>query len=237
MKLFAKGNTAEVYDYKEGVVCKLFWDGYPVTSIQRECENAKVMGEAGLPVPCCYGVIEEGSRSGILYEKLEGDTLLADFLKTGDAASMVQCLTTLHQQILSCHTKRVLDYKEFLRYCASSRRVNANGLLEKIDHLPDGDVLCHGDFHPNNVMKGMNGQAQIIDFMNVCHGPGLYDIARTYCLIANGDVPGELAGRDAIISAQNQFADAYLAAMRVEKEELKEFIEVIKECRKAEVNI
>ena len=35
----ATGNTAEVFEYDEGKVCKLFKDGYPLDSIKREFET------------------------------------------------------------------------------------------------------------------------------------------------------------------------------------------------------
>lgn len=59
--------------------------------------------------------------------------------------------------------------------------------------MPDDDCLLHGDFHPNNILVMPNGTPVIIDFMNVCHGPALYDVARTYVLIKEYD--GSLADR------------------------------------------
>ena len=53
-----------------------------------------------------------------------------------------------------------------------------------IDKLADGDTLCHGDFHPGNILLSGDG-AFIIDFMNVCCGNYLYDVART------GECPNE----------------------------------------------
>ncbi len=36
MKLIAKGNTAEVYDYEDNKICKLFYYGYSEEAIRRE---------------------------------------------------------------------------------------------------------------------------------------------------------------------------------------------------------
>ena len=43
MKLIATGNTAEVFEYKEDKVLKLFKPGYPVEQIQREFNNTVIM--------------------------------------------------------------------------------------------------------------------------------------------------------------------------------------------------
>ncbi len=43
MKLIAIGNTAEVFEYGEDKVLKLFKPGYPVEQIQREFNNTVIM--------------------------------------------------------------------------------------------------------------------------------------------------------------------------------------------------
>lgn len=55
-------------------------------------------------------------------------------------------------------------------------------VLQALDKLKDGNILCHSDFHPGNIFIS-NGQAIVIYFMNVCHGDFLYDIARTVFLV------------------------------------------------------
>ena len=45
MNLIAKGNTAEIFDYAEGSICKLFNAGYPVESVRNEFYNAKLLYE------------------------------------------------------------------------------------------------------------------------------------------------------------------------------------------------
>ncbi len=42
-------------------------------------------------------------------------------------------------------------------------------VLSILDELPDGDILCHGDFHPGNIFIS-EGQTIAIDFMNICKG-------------------------------------------------------------------
>jgi len=40
-------------------------------------------------------------------------------------------------------------------------------VLQMLDKLMDGDTLCHGDFHPGNILIS-DGHTMVIDFMNVC---------------------------------------------------------------------
>ena len=50
--------------------------------------------------------------------------------------------------------------------------------------LPDGDQLCHGDFHPANVLATPQGEV-IIDWIDATRGNPLADLARS-SIIAQG---------------------------------------------------
>ena len=41
------GNTAEVFDYGDDKVCKLFYEGYPKEAVEREYRNAKEVERLG----------------------------------------------------------------------------------------------------------------------------------------------------------------------------------------------
>ncbi len=50
----------------------------------------------------------------------------------------------------------VPDYKEFIKSnilnAPSANLMAKEGVLEILDKLKDGDTLCHGDFHPGNIL-------------------------------------------------------------------------------------
>lgn len=64
MKLIAKGNTAEVYDYEDNKICKLFYSGYSEDAIRREYNNAQIIKNENIniPVPICYGITKYKKR-------------------------------------------------------------------------------------------------------------------------------------------------------------------------------
>ena len=48
--------------------------------------------------------------------------------------------------------------------------------------MPDGDCLCHGDYHPYNIM-GPPGREVVIDWLVACRGEPAADACRSYVLL------------------------------------------------------
>jgi thiamine kinase-like enzyme len=47
---------------------------------------------------------------------------------------------------------------------------------------PEGDRLCHGDFHPWNIL-GPPGRAIVVDWLDACSGSAEADLCRSYVLM------------------------------------------------------
>jgi len=82
-------------------------------------------------------------------------------------------------------------------------------LLNQLEQLPDGTALCHGDFHPENVLVGELG-VYVIDWPNAMRGNPVADIARTTLLVLYSELPPDLPGRKEIMQQREQFYQTYL---------------------------
>lgn len=235
MKVLGKGNTAEVIEQDNGKVCKLFYEGYPYSAIEREYNNAKLVQTMDIPMPEVYEIVHVGLRTGIIYEKLEGQSLLGKLLQDGKVNFLVDRMVDLHKEILKHHTCEAMPYKEFLKLCIGKKTKLNVDIYNEIEGLPEGGYLCHGDYHPGNVWMDTNERVLAIDFMNVCCGPWQYDVARTYVLISEGDVPHELPDREKIIYMQKQLSAMYLNKLHVSYDEISEYVSIIQKCRKYEL--
>ena len=106
MKVIGIGNTAEVLDQGDGKACKLFYEGYPYNSVEFEYNNAKIIQTMDIPVPKVYELVKVEGRAGIIYEKLEGQSVLEKLLQDGDVNSLVNKMVNLHKEILERDTER-----------------------------------------------------------------------------------------------------------------------------------
>ncbi len=236
-KIIGIGNTATVYEWEEGRVLKLFYEGYPKKSVEKEFYNAMAIKNMNFAKPKVYEIISCEGRMGIIYDRMEGESLLDCVMKTGDVQGCAAYMSKLHKAILQNSISNVPNYKEFLKFhIPNTPSINLDKreeVLQRIDKLPDGNALCHGDFHPGNILIS-NGHTVVIDFMNLCHGDFLYDVARTVFLVEYTPVPMELDHREVILGFKKILADLYLMQMNVTREMIQDYLSVIIMVRKGE---
>ncbi|GCD10487.1 aminoglycoside phosphotransferase family protein [Clostridium tagluense] len=236
-KIIGIGNTANVYEWEEGKVLKLFYQGYPKESVEREFQNANAIRNMDFAKPKVYEIIFCEERMGIIYDKVKGESLLDWVMRTGDVKECAVYMAKLHKEILQNTISNVVNYKDFLK-CNILKSPSANSkkqeeVLKMLDELLDGNTLCHGDFHPGNILIS-DGHTMVIDFMNVCHGDFLYDVARTVFLVEYTPVPIEVVDREMLLQFKKTLADLYLMQMNVTREMIQNYLSVIIAARVGE---
>jgi aminoglycoside phosphotransferase (APT) family kinase protein len=82
-------------------------------------------------------------------------------------------------------------------------------VLAALSKLPGGDALCHGDFHPGNVLLADSGPS-IIDWFDAVSGDPAADIARTLLLLQYSRAPSD----GALESVRSELTALYLHEYR-----------------------
>jgi len=183
-KPIARGRTADVYDWDEGYILKLFHNWFEIESIEYEQKIARAVHTSGVKAPAVGKLIQVEGRNGLIYERVAGESMLTMFLrKPWMVFTYARILANLHAQMHECvfnadiHAQRTrLQYK--LNHADALPISLKISLLNTLHSLPDGDRVCHGDFHPANVLL-VRKDATVIDWMDASRGNPLADVART----------------------------------------------------------
>jgi len=193
-KPFAVGRTAEVYAWGEEQMLKLYRDWCPPCWVDFEARIGRVVQDAGLSVPAVGDTVEINGRRGLVYERLEGismfNTLIA---RPWTIVRFGRLMAELHAAMHAIQAPSDLpDQRDRLKGAIERAQSLPDDLRRKalavLDTCPDGDRLCHGDFHPDNVLMTPRGPI-IIDWMTATRGDSAGDVARTLLLMTVGEPP------------------------------------------------
>lgn len=191
----AHGRTADVYVWEEGYVLKLFHNWFSLEDIEYEQKIAHAVHASGVKSPAVGDLVQVQGRNGLIYERVEGKSMLEMFQqKPWRVIQYGRMLAKLHTQMHECVFEAdVPSQRMKLQYkIKSADALPAHlrpRLLDALSSLPDGDRVCHGDFHPANVLMN-GGDATIIDWIDSSRGNPLADVARTSIIIL-----GAIAGK------------------------------------------
>lgn len=198
-EIIGNGQMAEVFSWDDGSggsarVLKLFKAGVQRGAAERELTNARVAFAAGLAAPQPFGdIVEQDGRFGIVYQRIDGSTLLEEILSQPKSiAHYAGILAELHYALHQKMVSGLPSQKERLRYSidvAPTLTTNEKQRLQQMaEALPVDDRLCHGDFHPGNIIyrRAEEGGPMIIDWPDATVGNPLADVARTRLLLQFG---------------------------------------------------
>src|SRR5215469_18102998 len=185
-RLLAAGNVAEVFEWGSRVV-KLYRSPAAKQAAFREAANRAAVEAMGLPVPAVWGVQRIDARWGIVFDRVKHASL-AERMRE-DPTAMLHYLETLAALQARIHAQSGSQFSSLkLRLAANIARVNVldeprkRVSLTRLANMPEGDRLCHGDFHPINVL-GEISRPVVIDWPDACSGDPAADVCRSYLLL------------------------------------------------------
>ena len=238
----AQGRTAEIYTWDDRHVLKLYREWCPPNWVDYEARIARAVYGAGLPSPEAGEIVEVDGRRGLLYERLEGLSMLEDMnARPWRLWQHARSLGELHARIHQKSVTGLPSYKDRLRHDIDEATQLPDELRRKallrLDQLPNGENVCHGDFHPANVFLTKNGPVAI-DWMTACCGSPWADVARTSLILGIG---AKAAGtqvnpliRAAIQFFHRTYFDRYRAFRQDTTNELRHWMPVIAAARLSE---
>ncbi|QUG42891.1 aminoglycoside phosphotransferase family protein [Psychrobacillus sp. INOP01] len=181
----AIGNTAKIY-LVQNMAIKIFNESLPKTESTYEANKQKLAYSCGLPVPKVIDVTEIDGKQAIVMEYIKGKTLGSMLLENMEIAEYyMEIFIDVQQQIHMIVPSSLEPMSQKLRLQIESAPIldqrQKYKLMNRLELLTYEKRLCHGDFHPFNlVMSDKN--ITIIDWVDASAGDIRADIYRTYLL-------------------------------------------------------
>jgi hypothetical protein len=180
--LLASGNVAEVHAWRDRQVLKLYKAAPWAKRVAfREAANQATVEAMGLPVPPVHGVTALGERWGIVSDRIDGSSF-AQAPASLQLTALIALQVRLQQSaapFLTGLKQRLASHIGLAPQLGPERK---RKLLDGLQAMPDGDRLCHFDFHPMNVL-GSTDHPVVIDWADACSGPAMADACRSHVLL------------------------------------------------------
>jgi len=237
MKEIARGRTAKVYLIDDDRILKLFEQWVPESDAQREYDISSYIYSNGIRAPQPFGIVKKDNLLGIEFEYVKGVSMLEfmskkpfDILKL--AKNLAEAQFEINKLVLSSEELGLMpSYKKKLEnhikrsHFSEKEKKKLTLLLEKTE---DKYNLCHGDFHPDNVLINDEGY-YVIDWLNCNYCDPLFDVSRTKLLLSFGTLPeGTRILKNLVFSIvrkifMRQYLSHYIKLSGIKKSQLKKY--------------
>jgi hypothetical protein len=154
-ELIGRGASSEVYAWSGDTVVKLFVPRFEELAVV-EFERSRAIRVAGVPCPAVHEIVEVDGRTGVVFDRLTGPSLIGE-------RRAATTLAHLHVELHDLPAPALPQLTDTL----SSWGIHG---------MDPGRSVFHGDLHPANVLLH-RGRWQVIDWANAHLAPPAADVA------------------------------------------------------------
>lgn len=203
-----EGGCAEVFEWEDGSkVVKLAKPNTITAALEAELHHCRIASACGLPVPKPYDLVNVEGRAGIVFERIDGETImkrfvekaveqskLPEFRPTGDFVN-ARITAQLFHQIHSHSVDHMPSQRENIKHNIVEEQYLSEAekaaVIAQLDQIPMKQQLCHGDPNPGNILL-RDQDAVVIDWSNASTGNPEADLAEYIIMIRYAILPPHL---------------------------------------------
>lgn len=185
LEIVGQGATTKIY--RDGDMAIKLYVNAPPDEAEREAERQRFSYNAGLPVPAVFGIRRLDANTVALdMEYIDGQPLIQPRMGKDKRHKAILTLAKLQVMVHNVRADGLPKQVERLAWKIKNTDYLTpqlkNSLLSLLSQLDDGsDSLCHGDFHPLNILY--DGRKHwLIDWVDATAGNTRADACRTYLI-------------------------------------------------------
>jgi len=185
LEIIGQGATTTVY--RDGNKAVKLYINAPLNEVENEANRQQFAVDAGLPVPAVIGIRRLNDDAVALdMEYINGKPLMQIKMDKDERNNAISTLVKLqckvHKVAADGEPKLVDKLTHRIKHATHLSEAEKNRLLTLSKRLNTGSGnLCHGDFHPLNILYDGN-KHWIIDWVDSTAGNPLADACRTYLI-------------------------------------------------------
>ncbi len=189
-KPIATGSRSVIHEWGTDAVAKVPRPSTPETWAKFEFDYTSAVHACGVPVPAVVGLTTIDNRAVMLSSRVHGPSMWEALIANpSDATSYGNQLAEIHLQLLRTRPPITIPSQRSRLSCKirEAARTEDPRVLRALDLLPDNLSvlsLCHGDFHPKNIILSDDGP-MIVDWFDVSRGNAYGDVMRTLLLLSD----------------------------------------------------
>ncbi len=190
------GRTAEAFEIDNDKILKLYYDSVSHDSVKNEHDISTMISSKISNTPKVFELVTKENRLGIVFQKIQGPHMAKVMLQNPSAIpDLVYKFSELHKSILDASITSdnltINDVTGIIERCRKSEMLTEleKDVVERFLSATDAKQLCHGDFHPENVLVADDGALWVIDWATAVLCNRMFDIARTYYLLRYAQSP------------------------------------------------
>ena len=185
LELIGEGATAKIY--RNGNIATKVYSNASVDEVTNEMKRQQFAHYTGLAVPDVYDVkILDDGRIALEMEYIDGSPLMHRDMNEVEIAEAINILVKLQcdmHKIEAPELPRLTNTMKQMILSTNLAPEIKNALSTLLLQLDDkSEKLCHGDFHPLNILYDGH-KHWIIDWVNATAGNPFADVCRTHLLI------------------------------------------------------
>lgn len=202
----AEGGCSEVYEIQDGnKIVKLAKANTDYEAMRREYQNNLAAWQIGLPVARPFEMVEINGRTGIIFERIYGQSILERFMGqvmigNGQTDIAGDDIRTTARMLYEIHSRTDVHLpqtqKEYMKssihHVGHLTSVEKEKVIAILDRLPVKNTLCHGDPNPGNILIQSDGKPVVIDWMDATIGNPEADLAEYVIMMRYAVLPSTL---------------------------------------------
>lgn len=190
LKQIGQGRTADIFELSEDRILKLYKEGFPEEATADEFQISSIVYDQGINCPRPIEKISDNNRHGIIFERVLGTSLLHSIRRNPFLIKKCsRILAMLHYEL---HSRTAIDIPreqkmvliDNIQAALILTESEKLAIIDYLKQLPDDDKLCHGDFHPDNIL--FDREFRVIDWMTGAAGNPSGDVARSLIILIYG---------------------------------------------------